>query len=141
MNQAAKPDTPAVTEITEAPPKRGFKFNFSALKLNLAQGALALFAVACFVGMAVVLWPQAAGLAGLAFLICFTLTGFLLLLSLTSGRLTPAEAPARLFGAALDADPKPVCITAPDGAGAYVNAGWRRQFGRSPAGGEVLPVA
>src|SRR5205809_4369109 len=99
MNQAVKPEVPRTAETPETPPNRPFR-------LSLAQGSLALFAVACFVGLAVVLWPQAAGIAGLAFLICFTLTGFLLLLSLTSGRLTPAEAPARLFGAALDADPK-----------------------------------
>jgi two-component system cell cycle sensor histidine kinase/response regulator CckA len=135
MNQAVKPEVSRPAEIADAPPK-GW-----SLKQNLAICAAALFGIACLGVTAVVLWPQAAGPAGLAFVICFTLSGAMLLLSLTSGRLTPAEAPARLFGAALDADPKPVCITAPDGSVAYVNAGWRRMFGRTPAGGDVLPVA
>jgi two-component system cell cycle sensor histidine kinase/response regulator CckA len=134
MNQAAKPETFPAPEVSEAPPKRSFK-------LNPALCALALFGLACLAGTAVVLWPQAAGPGGLALLISITIIGGILLLSLTSGRLTPAEAPARLFGAALDADPKPCCITAADGSVAYVNPGWRRMFGRSPAGGEVLPVA
>ena len=134
MNQAVKPETLATTETADTPLKRQFKLN----PLLVAAG---LFGVACLAGMAVVLWPQAAGVGGLALLIGITLIGSILLLSLTSGRLTPAEAPARLFGAALDADPKPCCITAPDGAVSYVNPGWRRMFGRSPSGGDVLPVA
>src|SRR5437868_7012761 len=123
MNQAVKPEALATPEAAETPPKRAFK-------LNPALLALALFGIACLAGTAVVLWPQAAGPGGLALLIAITLIGALLLLSLTAGRLTPAEAPARLFGAALDADPKPCCITAPDGAVAYANPGWRRMFGR-----------
>ena len=138
MNQAVKPETIAATETAEAPQKRTFRLNFN---FNPWLAALGLFCIACLAGGAVVLWPQAAGPGGLALLIGITLIGTLLLLSLTSGRLAPAEAPARLFGAALDSDPKPCCITTADGAVAYSNPAWRRMFGRSPAGGDVLPVA
>ena len=134
MNPASKPENIPTPEIAEAPPKWRFR-------LNPAQCALGSFALACLAGAAVVMWPQAAGAGGLALLISITVIGTILLLSLISGRLTPADAPARLFGAALDVDPKPCSITANDGSIAYANPAWRRMFGRSPAGGEVLPVA
>jgi two-component system cell cycle sensor histidine kinase/response regulator CckA len=107
----------------------------------MGQGALALFAIACLFGISVIVWPDAAGLGGLAFLIAITLCGAALMFVLTAGRLVPPEAPARLFGAALDADQRACSITAPDGSVAYANAAWRKLFGRSASGGDVLPVA
>ena len=111
------------------------------LSFSLAQLAMGLFGLACLIGLAVVAWPQAAGFGGLAFLIGITICGSALILTITSGRLIPAESPARLFGTALDTDPRACCITMPDGSVAYANPAWRKLFGRSNSGGEVLPVA
>lgn len=111
-------------------------FDFSPAKV-----AMGLFGLACLIGLAVVAWPQAAGIGGLAFLIGITLCGSALILALTSGRLVPAESPARLFGTALDTDQRACCITLPDGSVAYANPAWRKLFGRSISGGDVLPVA
>ncbi len=110
-------------------------------KVTPTEAAMALFAIACLAGLAVVAWPQAAGLGGLAFLIGITLCGSALILALTSGRLVPPEQPARLFGSAIDTDPRACCITLPDGSVGYANPAWRKMFGRSLSGGEVLPVA
>jgi two-component system cell cycle sensor histidine kinase/response regulator CckA len=112
--------------------------NISVKPTDLAMG---LFALACLVGAAVIAAPEAAGPGGLAFLIGITLCGAALILAITSGRLVPAESPARLFGAAIDADPRASCITLPDGSLAYANPSWRRLFGRSMSGGDILPVA
>ena len=49
--------------------------------------AVALFAIACLCGVSVVVWPEAAGFGGLAFLIAITLCGAALMFVLTSGRL------------------------------------------------------
>ena len=46
-----------------------------------------------------------------------------------------------LFGTALDTDQRACCITLPDGSVAYANPAWRKLFGRSISGGDVLPVA
>jgi two-component system cell cycle sensor histidine kinase/response regulator CckA len=110
-------------------------------KFSPTEAAMALFAIACLAGLAVVAWPQAAGLGGLAFLISITLCGSALILAMTSGRLVPAEQPARLFGSALDTDPRACSITLPDGSVGYANPAWRKLFGRSMSGGDVLPVA
>jgi two-component system cell cycle sensor histidine kinase/response regulator CckA len=110
-------------------------------KVTPAEAATALFAIACLAGLAVVAWPQAAGLGGLAFLIAITLCGSALILALTSGRLATAEQPARLFGSAIDTDTRACCITLPDGSVGYANPAWRKLFGRSLSGGDVLPVA
>ncbi|MBU6156399.1 MAG: response regulator [Alphaproteobacteria bacterium] len=110
-------------------------------RVTPTEAAMVLFAVACLAGLAVVAWPQAAGLGGLAFLIGITVCGSALILAITSGRLVPAEQPARLFGSALDTDRRPCCITLPDGSIGYANPAWRRMFGRSTSGGDVLPVA
>jgi two-component system cell cycle sensor histidine kinase/response regulator CckA len=112
-----------------------------ATRVTPAEAAMALFAIACLAGLAVVAWPQAAGLGGLAFLIGITVCGSALILAITSGRLVPAEQPARLFGAALDTDRRACCITLPDGSVGYANPAWRKMFGRSISGGDVLPVA
>ena len=85
-------------------------------KLSAGQWALGLFGIACLIGIAVIVWPEAAGLSGLAFLVGLTLCGAALMFTMTSGRLVPPEAPARLFGAALDTDQRACCITAPDGS-------------------------
>jgi two-component system, cell cycle sensor histidine kinase and response regulator CckA len=110
-------------------------------RLTSGQWALGLFALACIVGIAVILFPEAAGLGGLAFLVGLTLCGAGLMFAISSGRLVPPEAPARLFGAALDTDQRACSITAPDGSIAYANPAWRKMFGSSSSGGEVLPVA
>ncbi len=110
-------------------------------RLSPGQWALGLFGIACLIGIAVILWPEAAGLGGLAFLVGLTLCGAALMFTMTAGRLVPPEAPARLFGAALDTDQRACCITAPDGSVAYANAAWRKTFGQSASGGDVLPVA
>jgi two-component system cell cycle sensor histidine kinase/response regulator CckA len=107
----------------------------------MGQWALALFALACAVGVAVIVWPDQAGLGGLAFLIAITLCGAALMFVFTAGRLVPPEAPARLFGAALDTDVRACAITSPDGSIAYANPAWRKLFGRSASGGDMLPVA
>ncbi|MEQ1864674.1 MAG: ATP-binding protein [Micropepsaceae bacterium] len=112
-----------------------------AFRPTLGQWALVLFAIACLFGTAVIVWPEAAGISGLVFLIGITLCGAALMFAMTSGRLVPAEAPARLFGAALDVDMRPCCITTPDGSVGYVNPAWRKMFGTSSAGGDILPVA
>ena len=112
-----------------------------AFRPTAGQWALVLFAVACLFGAAVIAWPEAAGFSGLAFLIGITLCGAALMFAMTSGRLVPAEAPARLFGAALDVDQRPCCITSPDGSVGYSNSAWRKMFGVSAAGGDILPVA
>ena len=131
-------------QTTEAPPPliisqpwwKRIRFDFTP-----AQLAMGLFGLACFIGLAVVAWPEAAGVGGLAFLIGITLCGSALILAITSGRLIPAESPARLFGTALDIDQRACCITLPDGSVAYANPAWRKLFGRSISGGDVLPVA
>jgi PAS domain S-box-containing protein len=110
-------------------------------RLSAGQWALGLFAIACIVGIAVIVFPEAAGLGGLAFLVGLTLCGASLMFAISSGRLVPPEAPARLFGAALDTDQRACSITAPDGSIAYANPAWRKTFGFSSSGGEVLPVA
>jgi two-component system cell cycle sensor histidine kinase/response regulator CckA len=110
-------------------------------RLSAGQWALGLFAIACIVGIAVIVFPEAAGLGGLAFLVGLTLCGAGLMFAISSGRLVPPEAPARLFGAALDTDQRACSITAPDGSIAYANPAWRKMFGFSSSGGEVLPVA
>ena len=110
-------------------------------RVTPTEAAVVLFAVACLAGLAVVAWPQAAGLGGLAFLIGITVCGSALILAMTSGRLVPAEQPARLFGSALDSDRRACCITLPDGSIGYANPAWRKLFGRSISGGDVLPVA
>ncbi len=110
-------------------------------RLTSAQWALALFGLACLAGIAVILFPEAAGLGGLAFLVGLTLCGAGLMFAISSGRLVPPEAPARLFGAALDTDQRACSITAPDGSIAYANPAWRKTFGHSASGGDVLPVA
>ncbi|NOT41387.1 MAG: hypothetical protein HOP13_12925, partial [Alphaproteobacteria bacterium] len=110
-------------------------------KLSSGQWALGLFAVACLAGLAVIVFPAAAGLGGLLFLVGLTLCGAGLMFAISSGRLVPPEAPARLFGAALDTDQRACAITAPDGSIAYANPAWRKTFGASSSGGEVLPVA
>ncbi len=130
----AAPDTAAEA----APPKPS---RLARLKVTAGQAALVLFAVACLFGVAVVIWPEAAGFGGLAFLIAITLCGAALMFVLMAGALVPAEAPARLFGAALDADARACCITAPDGSIAYVNPAWRKMLGHSLGGGDILPVA
>ena len=139
MKPAIEPATEAARE--NAPAKAGRMFDFKRLKFSMGQWALALFAIACLCGVSVVVWPEAAGLGGLAFLIAITLCGAALMFVLTSGRLVSPEAPARLFGSALDSDARACAITAPDGSVAYANPAWRKLFGRSAAGGDVLPVA
>ena len=124
----------------EAAPAARVQWPF-AFRPTLGQWALVLFAIACLFGTAVIVWPEAAGISGLVFLIGITLCGAALMFAMTSGRLVPAEAPARLFGAALDVDMRPCCITTPDGSVGYVNPAWRKMFGTSSAGGDILPVA
>jgi two-component system cell cycle sensor histidine kinase/response regulator CckA len=139
-----KPATESQEPTAESsPPTIGFtpwwkRVSFDASPAKLAMG---LFGLACLIGLAVVAWPQAAGIGGLAFLIGITLCGSALILALTSGRLVPAESPARLFGTALDTDQRACCITLPDGSVAYANPAWRKLFGRSISGGDLLPVA
>jgi len=130
------PPEKSAEELAPARPYWPFGFRPSP-----GQSALVLFAVACLFGAAVIAWPEAAGFSGLAFLIGITVCGAALMFAMTSGRLVPAEAPARLFGAALDADVRPCCISAPDGSVGYVNQAWRKMFGVSASGGEILPVA
>jgi two-component system, cell cycle sensor histidine kinase and response regulator CckA len=139
MKPAIESAADTASEVT--PVKSGRTFRFNLLKVSVGQWALALFAIACLCGVSVVLWPEAAGLGGLAFLIAITLCGAALMFVYTSGRLVSPEAPARLFGAALDTDARACSITAPDGSTAYANAAWRKMFGRSASGGDVLPVA
>jgi|GEM_PF-110263 len=110
-------------------------------RVTPTEAAVVLFALACLAGLAVVAWPQAAGIGGLAFLIGITVCGSALILAMTSGRLVPAEQPARLFGSALDTDRRACCITLPDGSVGYANPAWRKLFGRSISGGDILPVA
>ncbi len=137
MKPAIEP-TPEKT-VTEAITAQSQKLiNF---RPTSGQAALALFAIACLFGVAVIAWPEAAGFSGLAFLVGITLCGAALMFAMTVGRLVPAEVPARLFGAALDTDQRPCCITAPDGSVGYVNPAWRKMFGVSVSGGEILPVA
>ena len=136
MKPAIESAAEATTELSPAKSNRQFR-----LKLSIGQWALVLFAVACLCGVSVVLWPDAAGLGGLAFLIAITLCGAALMFVFTAGRLVSPEAPARLFGAALDTDQRACSITSPDGSIAYANHAWRKLFGRSASGGEVLPVA
>ena len=136
MKPAIESAADAATEVSPAKSKRSLR-----LKLSIGQWALALFAVACLFGISVIVWPEAAGLGGLAFLIAITLCGAALMFVLTAGRLVPPEAPARLFGAALDTDARACAITSPDGSIAYANPAWRKLFGRSTSGGDVLPVA
>jgi len=136
MKPAIESAAEATTEVSPAKSNRPFR-----LKLSMGQWALALFAVACLCGVSVVLWPDAAGFGGLAFLIAITLCGAALMFVFTAGRLVSPEAPARLFGAALDTDHRACSITSPDGSVAYANPAWRKLFGRSASGGEVLPVA
>ena len=138
--KSAPEQTPPSAEPTATP---SIKFDWRRkipLDFSPAQLAMGLFAVACFIGLAVIAWPQAAGLGGLAFLIGITLCGSALIFAITSGRLIPAESPARLFGTALDTDQRACCITLPDGSVAYANPAWRKIFGRSISGGDVLPV-
>lgn len=139
-----KPATEQTPPSAETAATQSAKFDWRRkipLDFSPAQMAMALFAVACLVGLAVVAWPQAAGLGGLAFLIGITLCGSALIFAITSGMLIPAESPARLFGTALDTDQRACCITLPDGSVAYTNPAWRKVFGRSISGGDVLPVA
>jgi PAS domain S-box-containing protein len=135
MKPAIEPSEPP-TEAPAAAPLWTIKGQLSS-----GQWALGLFALACLAGIAVILFPAAAGLGGLAFLVGLTLCGAGLMFAISSGRLVPPEAPARLFGAALDTDQRACSITAPDGSIAYANPAWRKTFGFSASGGEVLPVA
>lgn len=135
-----KPATETPSEILPDAPAAQPLWVFSG-NLSSGQWALGLFAVACLAGLAVIVFPEAAGLGGLAFLVGLTLCGAGLMIAISSGRLTPPEAPARLFGAALDTDQRACSITAPDGSIAYANPAWRKTFGASSSGGEVLPVA
>ena len=140
MNPATEKSTPpADPKPTVQAPQAWWRQ--VTLSFSPAQLAMGLFGLACLIGLAVVAWPQAAGFGGLAFLIGITICGSALILAITSGRLIPAESPARLFGTALDTDPRACCITMPDGSVAYANPAWRKLFGRSNSGGEVLPVA
>jgi two-component system, cell cycle sensor histidine kinase and response regulator CckA len=136
MKPAIESAAEAASEVSPAKSNRAFRLRFS-----IGQWALALFAIACLCGVSVIVWPEAAGLGGLAFLIAITLCGAALMFVYTSGRLVSPEAPARLFGAALDTDHRACAITSPDGSVAYANPAWRKLFGRSASGGEVLPVA
>ncbi len=136
MKPAIESAAESVTDTLPAKPGRTLRF-----RLSMGQWALALFAIACLCGVSVILWPDAAGLGGLAFLIAITLCGAALMFVMTAGRLVSPEAPARLFGAALDTDQRACAITSPDGSIAYVNPAWRKIFGRSASGGDVLPVA
>jgi len=131
---------PAPEESAAPPAAKAHGLGFR-LRLSAGQWALALFGVACLFGAAVIVWPEAAGLSGLAFLIGITLCGAALMFAITAGRLVPPEAPARLFGSALDVDQRPCCITAPDGSIVYANGAWRKMFGLSASGGDLLPVA
>ncbi len=140
MNPATEKSTPPAENKPAAPAPQPWWRQLN-LSFSPAQLAMGLFGLACLIGLAVVAWPQAAGFGGLAFLIGITICGSALILAITSGRLIPAESPARLFGTALDTDPRACCITMPDGSVAYANPAWRKLFGRSAAGGEVLPVA
>ena len=133
--------TPQAKQAWWSTPVRFSPLRFSPLSFSNAQMAMGLFGLACLIGLAVVAWPQAAGLGGLAFLIGITLCGSALIFAITSGRLIPAESPARLFGTALDTDQRACSITLPDGSIAYANPAWRKLFGRSLSGGDVLPVA
>ena len=138
---------PTKDKASESPAAQPARWTLPALgsihlrKLTAGQWALGLFGIACLIGIAVIVWPEAAGLSGLAFLVGLTLCGAALMFTMTSGRLVPPEAPARLFGAALDTDQRACCITAPDGSIAYANGAWRKMFGQSASGGDVLPVA
>ena len=133
----------AIESAAETPPDTASAKPSRTLRVRLSMGqwALALFALACAVGVAVIVWPDQAGLGGLAFLIAITLCGAALMFVFTAGRLVPPEAPARLFGAALDTDTRACAITSPDGSIAYANPAWRKLFGRSASGGDMLPVA
>ena len=139
MKSAVEP-TPPHNEPPQAPPVSAAWWRLP-LDFTNAEIAMGLFGLACLVGLAVVAWPSAAGFGGLAFLIGITLCGSALIFAITSGRLVPAEAPARLFGMALDTDHRACAITSPDGSIAYANPAWRKLFGRSLSGGDVLPVA
>ncbi|MEQ1755749.1 MAG: ATP-binding protein [Micropepsaceae bacterium] len=144
MKPATEASEPAIEKVPASPTKPAWWslawWSIKSFSASPAQLAMGLFAIACFIGLAVVAWPQAAGLGGLAFLIGITLCGSALIFAITSGRLIPAESPARLFGTALDTDQRACCITLPDGSVAYANPAWRKLFGRSVSGGDVLPV-
>ncbi len=139
MKSASDP-APQPSETPKSPPSAPAWWQ-AAPEFSNAQLAMGLFGLACVIGLAVIAWPQAAGLGGLAFLIGITLCGSALIFAVTSGRMVPAEAPARLFGTALDTDQRACAITLPDGSVAYANPAWRKMFGRSLSGGDVLPVA
>ena len=86
MKPAIEPTEPP-TETPEATPL--WTFNG---RLTSGQWALALFALACLAGIAVIVFPEAAGLGGLAFLVGLTLCGAGLMFAISSGRLVPPEA-------------------------------------------------
>jgi PAS domain S-box-containing protein len=102
--------------------------------------ALGLFAVACMAGGLVVVEPLDSGYAGLTLLIGITVTGVALMFLLATGHFAPGQLPSHLYQAIVDSDPKPVCLTAPDGSAVYANRAWARMFGQTPTGGVVLPV-
>jgi signal transduction histidine kinase len=102
--------------------------------------AIGLFAIACLAGALVVAEPLDAGYAGLTLLIGITVTGAALLFLMASGQFAPGALPPRLFQAMADSDPKPMCLTGPDGAALYANKAWKKFFGQTPTGGIVLPV-
>lgn len=109
-------------------------------RLTLWHLALGLFAVACMAGGLVVVEPLDSGYAGLTLLIGITVTGAALMMLLAAGQFSPGQLPPRVYHALVDGDPKPICLTAPDGAAVYANRAWRRMFGQTPTGGIVLPV-
>jgi PAS domain S-box-containing protein len=102
--------------------------------------ALGLFAVACMAGGLAVVEPLESGYAGLTLLIGITVTGVALMFMLATGQFAPGQLPPRVYQAIVDSDPKPVCLTAPDGSAVYANRAWRRMFGQTPTGGVILPI-
>ena len=130
----------AETQAPNAPEAQAIPVPRAATPISLTHLAAGLFAVACLAGLLVVLEPHAAGLAGLVLLIGITISGGLLLLLLATGQVTPGAIPPRFFQQIVEADSRPVCMTAPDGAAVYANKAWRRLFGASPSGGIMLPV-
>jgi two-component system, cell cycle sensor histidine kinase and response regulator CckA len=123
---------PEATEGARTPPP--FR------RLTLWHLALGLFAVACMAGGLVVVEPLDSGYAGLTLLIGITVTGAALMMLLAAGQFSPGQLPPRVYHALVDGDPKPICLTAPDGAAVYANRAWKRMFGQTPTGGIVLPV-
>jgi two-component system, cell cycle sensor histidine kinase and response regulator CckA len=125
----ASGDTPAVASGPGRPSS-----------VTLWHLALGLFVLACVAGALVVAEPLDAGYAGLTLLIGITVTGAAMLFLLATGQIAPGALPPRLFQAMADSDPKPMCLTGPDGAALYANKAWKKFFGQTPTGGIILPV-